>query len=70
LDFLAPWRLGGSIPVLTLLGVLGGSVPSPAHAGVPIGFDDEGHLMNRTSLAAGLGAMRSRSRLSRKAWLR
>jgi len=47
------WRLGGSIPVLTLLGVLGGSVSSPAHAAAPLGFDDARHLFNRTSFAAG-----------------
>ena len=53
LDFLAPWRLGGSIPVLTLLGVLGGSIPFPAHAEALLGFDDARHLLNRTSFAAG-----------------
>jgi hypothetical protein len=38
-------------------------------ASAPLGFDDARHLINRTSSAAGLGAMRSCSRRSRKAWL-
>jgi len=54
LFFLAPWRLGGSIPVLVFLGVLGGSIPSVAHAAAPLGFDDARHLLNRTSFAAGV----------------
>jgi len=46
-------RLGGSISVLAVLSVLGGSVPAPAHAAAPLGFDDARHLLNRTSFAAG-----------------
>ena len=45
-------RLGGSVPAFALLGVLAGSVPSPAHARAPLGFDDARHLLNRTSFAA------------------
>jgi uncharacterized protein (DUF1800 family) len=45
-------RLGGSVPAVALLGVLGGSVFSPAHAAAPLGFDDARHLLNRTSFAA------------------
>ena len=45
--------LGGSVPVVAILGVLCGSVPSPAHAAAALDFDDARHLLNRTSFAAG-----------------
>ena len=60
------WRLGGSITVLALLGVLGGSVSSLAHAAAPLGFDDARHLLNRTSFAAGPADIEAFAGLSRE----
>jgi uncharacterized protein (DUF1800 family) len=49
-----------------VLGVLGGSVPSPAQAATPLGFDDARHLLNRTSFAAGPAEIETFAGLTRE----
>ncbi|MGH8621444.1 MAG: DUF1800 domain-containing protein, partial [Burkholderiales bacterium] len=58
-------RLGGSIPILILLGGIGGSILSPVQAAA-LGFDDARHLLNRTSFAAGPAEIEAFAGLTRE----
>jgi len=59
-------RLRGSVPVIAVLGVLGGSVASTAEAATPLEFDDARHLLNRTSFAAGPAEIETFAGLTRE----
>jgi uncharacterized protein (DUF1800 family) len=61
-----PQRLRGSVAVIAVLGVLGGSVASSAHAATPLGFDDARHLLNRASFAAGPAEIEAFAGLTRE----